>query len=42
VLARTGVRCPALADYLPALVQFVLDVSRAAPVPSDDAADPLD
>ncbi|CAN5781829.1 hypothetical protein BH11MYX2_BH11MYX2_39310 [soil metagenome] len=40
-LAGTGLRCPALADYLPALVQFVLDVSRAAPLPTDDASDPL-
>jgi thioester reductase-like protein len=42
-LAGTTVRCPPLADYLPALVQHVLDVSRApARLDHDDVADPLD
>lgn len=42
-LAGTTVRCPALADYLPVLVQHVLDVSRAPSRPSsDEIADPLD
>ena len=42
-LAGTTVRCPPLADYLPALVQHVLDVSRApARVDLEDVADPLD
>ncbi len=52
-LAGTALACPALADYLPALVRHVLDVSRT-PRPTsgepgpfgepggDDAADPLD
>lgn len=40
-LAGTGLRCPPLADYLPALVQYVLDVTRAAPAPADDIVDPL-
>jgi dephospho-CoA kinase len=42
-LAGTAVRCPALAEYLPALVRFVLDVTRdAPPMPADDVSDPLD
>jgi dephospho-CoA kinase len=44
-LAGTTVRCPALSDYLPQLVRYVLDVSRATidDVPElDDVADPLD
>lgn len=40
-LAGTTLRCPALADYLPVLVQYVLDVTRTVPAPSDDIADPL-
>ena len=47
-LVGTGVRCPPLADYLPALVQYVLDVTRTrAPAAdstarTDDVSDPLD
>jgi len=44
-LAGTTVRCPALADYLPHLVRYVLDVSRNSldDAPElDDVADPLD
>lgn len=44
-LAGTGVTCPALADYLPALVRYVQEVAKArAPVAGvgDDVADPLD
>jgi dephospho-CoA kinase len=40
-LAGTSLRCPSLADYLPVLVQYVLDVTRAAPPPPEDVADPL-
>lgn len=47
-LAGTGLSCPALADYLPALVRYVLDVTRR-PAPAattgvgdDTADDPLD
>ncbi|MGE3768462.1 MAG: SDR family oxidoreductase, partial [Kofleriaceae bacterium] len=40
-LAGTNIRCPPLADYLPVLVQYVLDVTRAAPPPVEDIADPL-
>jgi dephospho-CoA kinase len=41
-LAGTKVSCPALADYLPALVDYVLEVARAGPpLPSEEAADPL-
>lgn len=43
-LAGTTIRCPALTDYLPVLVQHVLDISRA-PVRGgehDEVADPLD
>jgi dephospho-CoA kinase len=43
-LAGTTLRCPPLADYLPVLVQHVLDVARAPAVPDeiDEVADPLD
>jgi nucleoside-diphosphate-sugar epimerase len=42
-LAGTGVRCPPLAEYLPVLVRYVLDVTRdLPPAPADDVADPLD
>ncbi len=40
-LAGTGLRCPPLAEYLPELVQYVLDVTRSVPAPVDDIADPL-
>jgi thioester reductase-like protein len=42
-LAGTTVRCPSLADYLPVLVQHVLDVARAPDrLDVDEVADPLD
>ena len=42
-LAGTTVRCPALGDYLPALVSHVLEVARGqAPEELDEIADPLD
>jgi hypothetical protein len=43
-LAGTTIRCPSLSDYLPVLVQHVLDVSRApdAAPELEDIADPLD
>jgi hypothetical protein len=42
-LAGTAVRCPALADYLPMLVRYVLDLTRSAlPDPVEDVSDPLD
>ena len=42
-LAGTAVRCPALADYLPVLVRYVLDLTRAmSPSPPDEVSDPLD
>jgi dephospho-CoA kinase len=42
-LAGTRVRCPPLADYLPVLVRYVLDVTRTPQRPSsDDISDPLD
>lgn len=46
-LAGTTVRCPSLAEYLPALVRYVLDVTRGGqalePEPEpDDVSDPLD
>ncbi|HEY0477392.1 MAG TPA: dephospho-CoA kinase [Kofleriaceae bacterium] len=42
-LAGTGVRCPPLAEYLPALVRYVLDVTRVVvPEAVDDISDPLD
>jgi dephospho-CoA kinase len=43
-LAGTTLRCPALADYLPVLVNHVLDVARAPASPEqlDEVADPLD
>ncbi len=42
-LAGTTVRCPALADYLPALVSHVLEVARGTtPDELDEISDPLD
>jgi len=42
-LAGTTVRCPALVDYLPALVAHVLEVARTAiPDELDEINDPLD
>jgi thioester reductase-like protein len=42
-LAGTPLHCPPLADYLPVLVQHVLDVTRSPVRPSsDDISDPLD
>jgi dephospho-CoA kinase len=42
-LAGTTVRCPALADYLPVLVRYVLDLTRpASRDPLEDVSDPLD
>jgi dephospho-CoA kinase len=43
-LTGSTLRCPPLADYLPVLVQHVLDVSRAPlrPEEIDEIADPLD
>jgi thioester reductase-like protein len=42
-LAGTPVQCPALADYLPVLVQYVLDITKSPIRPSsEDIADPLD
>jgi len=46
-LAGTKVTCPALVDYLPALVDYVLEVAKADAPPAadeaaDEAADPLD
>lgn len=42
-LAGTKLSCPALVDYLPVLVRYVLDVAKAAPPPAaEDVADPLD
>lgn len=42
-LAGTGLRCPALAEYLPALVRFVLDVTRDVPPElPEEVSDPLD
>lgn len=42
-LAGTTVRCPSLPDYLPVLVQHVLDVARAPePDSVEEIADPLD
>jgi dephospho-CoA kinase len=46
-LAGTGVRCPALTEYLPVLVRYVLDASRqgnlgARLADGDDVSDPLD
>jgi dephospho-CoA kinase len=43
-LAGTRLHCPPLADYLPVLVQHVLDVARAPAPPEeiDEVADPLD
>ncbi len=41
-LAGTGLTCPALSDYLPTLVRYVLDVSRPANLEHEDVSDPLD
>jgi len=42
-LAATSVRCPPLAEYLPVLVRYVLDITREMPpAPGDDVSDPLD
>jgi thioester reductase-like protein len=42
-LAGTTIRCPPLNEYLPVLVQHVLDVARApSPEQLDEVADPLD
>jgi nucleoside-diphosphate-sugar epimerase len=43
-LAGSTLRCPPLSEYLPVLVQHVLDVARApvAPDEVDEIADPLD
>jgi dephospho-CoA kinase len=42
-LGSTSVRCPPLAEYLPTLVRYVLDVTRDVPPPPlDDVSDPLD
>ena len=41
-LAGSGLTCPPLADYLPTLVRFVLDVSRPVRLEHEDVNDPLD
>jgi nucleoside-diphosphate-sugar epimerase len=43
-LAGTRVVCPTLTDYLPVLVQYILDVTKNVPQrpSSDDISDPLD
>ena len=42
-LAGSGIHLPRLADYLPTLVRYVLDISRApAERPSLEAIDPLE
>ena len=44
-VAGTKVACPALADYLPALVRHVLEVARPVRPPAAEAeaeADPLE
>jgi dephospho-CoA kinase len=42
-LAGTTVRCPPLAEYLPVLVRYVLDVTRSGLTPDlEDVSDPLD
>jgi len=42
-LAGTTVRCPPLAEYLPVLVRYVLDVTRSGLTPElEDVSDPLD
>lgn len=42
-LAGTRVTCPPLADYLPVLVQYVIDITKSPIRPSsEDIADPLD
>jgi dephospho-CoA kinase len=41
-LAGTRLKCPALGDYLPMLVRYVLDVSRPPTLEHEEIADPLD
>ncbi|MGE3543874.1 MAG: dephospho-CoA kinase [Kofleriaceae bacterium] len=41
-LAGSKLRCPSLVDYLPTLVQYVLDVSRLPSREHDEVSDPLD
>ncbi len=41
-LAGTGLTCPALSDYLPTLVRYVLDVARPVQLEPEDVSDPLD
>ncbi|MEO7731379.1 MAG: dephospho-CoA kinase [Kofleriaceae bacterium] len=41
-LAGTGLTCPALADYLPVLVRYVLDVTRRPAPPAAALADDRD
>jgi dephospho-CoA kinase len=42
-LAGTALRCPPLAEYLPVLVRYVLDITREPQRPSsDEISDPLD
>ena len=41
-LAGSQLTCPPLADYLPMLVRYVLDVSRPVQAEHDDVSDPLD
>jgi nucleoside-diphosphate-sugar epimerase len=42
-LAGKRLTCPALGDYLPVLVRYVLDVARSSPpIEHEDIADPLD
>ncbi len=41
-LRGSGLTCPSLGDYLPALVRYVLDVSRPVRPAGDDVTDPLD
>ena len=43
-LAGTTLRCPSLTEYLPVLVQHVLDIARApaSAAEIDEVADPLD
>ena len=40
-LAGSGLRCPSLPDYLPKLVEHVLQVTKTAPQTLDDVSDPL-
>ncbi len=41
-LAGSPIRCPALADYLPTLVRYVLDQTRPVPRASHEQIDPLE